>query len=232
MGDETYSSAIATAHRYAEWVISPFTPYLRGDIVEVGIGHGGYYEVIRRFGMYHGIDIDLRSIDAARLRYQDGNFAVTDICQPGFLEPVLPQKADAILSINVLEHIEHDADAIANLVDALKPGGYLLINVPAMQGLYNDLDRLAGHFRRYSVSDFDRLLTGLPMEVIQLRYFNPLGALGWWANRFKKHQSLDSDLVNAQIVFFERFLLPVSRLLDPIARRFFGQSLICIARRL
>jgi SAM-dependent methyltransferase len=231
-GADTYSSAIATAHRYSDWILSPFKPYLHGNIVEVGIGHGGYYEAIRPYGSYWGVDIDVRSIKTARELHPEGNFVVADICLPGFIDDVIPQKADAIVSINVLEHIKDDKLAIRNLVDALKPGGHLMINVPAMQSLYNDLDRLAGHFRRYAATDFDRLLHELPVAVETLCYFNPIGGAGWWLNRFRRHKSLNSDLVNGQIVLFENYVLPVSRALDPLTRTFFGQSLICIARRL
>lgn len=231
-GADTYSSAIATAYRYSDWMISPFKIHLCGNIVEVGIGHGGYYGALQAYGKYWGIDIDPRSVQAARDSHPEGRFSVADICCPGFLEDFLPQKADAIVSINVLEHIEDDGLAIRNLVDSLKPGGRLMINVPAMPSLYNDLDRLAGHLRRYSFADFERMLRHLPMAIETLCYFNPIGAIGWWINGFRRHESLNSVLVNRQIVIFEKFILPISRLIDPLTRRFFGQSIICIARRI
>lgn len=231
IGEDTYSSAMASAHRYMDWMISPFKPHLRGDIVEIGIGHGSYYEALVPFGAYLGVDIDERSISAAKIRFPNGKFAKADILHPGFLNDLLPTKADSIVSINVLEHVHDDAGAIKNLVDALKPGGRLMISVPAMMSLYNDLDRLAGHHRRYSIDDFRRILSGLPVEVEKLCYFNPIGGLGWWVNRFRRHESLNSDAVNGQIEIFEKYVLPVSRALDPLTRRFFGQSLICIARR-
>lgn len=213
-------------------MLSPFKPYLRGDIVEIGIGHGSYYEALSPFGTYLGIDIDERSIGAAKARFPDGRFARADILHHGFLDELLPAKADSIVSINVLEHVHDDAAAVRNLVDALKPGGRLMISVPAMMGLYNDLDRLAGHYRRYNIDDFRHILSGLPVDVEKLCYFNPIGGFGWWINRFRRHDSLNSDTVNRQIEFFEIYILPVSRFLDPLTRRFFGQSLICIVRRL
>lgn len=230
-GEDTYSSAIATAHRYTDWMLSPFKPYLHGDIVEVGIGHASYFEVLDPLCSYTGIDVDERSIAAARKRFPAGKFAQADILQRGFVTALLPGKADGIVTINVLEHIEDDATAVANLVDALKPGGALMISVPALMGLYNDLDRLAGHYRRYRREDLERILAGLPVKVEKLCYFNPIGGLGWWVNRFRRHESLNSDEVNGQIVLFEKYILPFSRMLDPVTRNFFGQSLVCIATR-
>ena len=231
-GEDTYSSSITTAHRYMDWMLSPFKPYLCGDIVEIGIGHGSYHESITPFGSYLGIDIDERSISAAQERFPNGKFARADITHHGFLGDLLPTLADSIVSINVLEHVDNDEAAIKNLVDAIKPGGRLMINVPAMMCLYNDLDRLAGHHRRYSINDLRKILSALPVEIERLCYFNPIGGVGWWVNRFRRHTSLNSGAVNTQIEIFEKYALPVSRLLDPLTRRFFGQSLICIARHL
>jgi len=231
-GEDTYSSSIATAYRYADWTLAPFKSYLHGDIVEVGIGHGNYYKLICPYGNYHGIDIDERAIRDAQRRFPEGRFMRADICTPDFLENVLPGKADAIVTINVMEHIQNDVIALGNLVDALKPGGRLMVNVPAMGCLYNDLDRLAGHYRRYSLDDFREKLAGLPVHLEKLCYFNPIGGLGWWVNRFRRHDSLNSIAINGQIEIFEKYVLPLSRALDPLTRSFFGQSLVCIARRL
>lgn len=231
-GAETYSSAIAGAYRYMHWMLSPFMPYLHGDVVEVGIGHASYFEALSPVCRYLGVDIDERSVAEARKRFPGGRFARADILEPGFVQRLLPDKADGIVAINVLEHVQDDAAAIRNLVDAIKPGGALMITVPAHMALYNDMDRLAGHYRRYRREDLAARLEGLPVRIEKLAYFNPIGGLGWWANRFRRHESLDSDDINGQIVLFEKYVLPFSRMLDPLTRGFFGQSVNCVAVRL
>jgi hypothetical protein len=70
-----------------------------------------------------------------------------------------------------------------------------------------------------------------PIEILELRYFNPIGGLAWWVNSLARHDSLDDTAVNAQIRIFDKYVLPASRLIDPLTREFFGQSLICIARK-
>lgn len=230
-GAATYSSAMASAHRYIDWMLSPFRSSLHGDIVEIGIGHGSYYEALAPYGAYLGVDIDEDSVRCAQARYPQARFARADIMAPDFLEALLPEKADAICCINVLEHVRDDETAMRNLVGGLKPGGRLLITVPALRALYNDLDRLAGHHRRYHLPDFRGLCSRLPVTIEKLCYFNPLGALGWYLNSFRRHDSLNSEAVNGQILFFERYVLPVSRFLDPMTRSFLGQSLVCIATR-
>lgn len=231
-GEETYSSAIADANNYMSWVISGFRNHLRGKIIEVGIGHGSYCTELSDYGEYLGLDLDEKSVEDAARRFPSSRFAQCDILDISRLESVVGGKADSILSVNVLEHIEDDQRAIANLISVLKPGGHVMLSVPALPFLYNDLDRLAGHVRRYTLQRFRMLLEQQPVEIVRLCYFNPIGGLGWGLNSLKRHSSLNSDAVNGQIRFFDRYVLPVSRVLDPLFRPVFGQSVTCIARRL
>ena len=231
-GADTYSSAIADAQNYMNWVIEQFRPYLRGRIVEVGFGHGHYSDMLSKFGDYCGLDHDRDSVENARKAMPDRKFAVGDILVQKQLRSLFPDGVDAVFSINVLEHIEDDATAVANLVDIVKPGGHLLISVPALMLLYNDLDRLAGHCRRYTTKRVQGLLSGQPVEIVRLSYFNPVGGLGWLANRLKRHESLNDSAVNGQIALFDKYIIPLSRALDPLSRNFFGQSVTCIARRI
>lgn len=229
IGSETYSSAIADAHEYMRWLVHSFEPWLAPPILEIGIGHGRYCELFRRYGDYLGVDHDPECVARARLQFPGLRFETLDVLDRAAVS-ALPSMG-SIVSMNVFEHIDDDRLAIANLVGALRSGGHLCILVPALMGLYNDLDRLAGHVRRYTLADFRTISTGLPVRIKVLRYFNPLGGVGWWANKFRHTRSLDDEGVNAQIRAFDRFGVPVSRTLDPLFRRFFGQSVICIMER-
>lgn len=63
------------------------------------------------------------------------------------------------------------------------------------------------------------------------RYFNSLGGVGWWLNRWISHDLLDSCAVNAQITFFDRYIIPISKAIDPATSPFFGQSFICVVEK-
>jgi SAM-dependent methyltransferase len=227
----TFSSAISDARNYMDWIVGTLRPYLGRDILEVGVGHGSYYEYLGKLGSYRGVDIEMTNVEASRARYPGGNFALADICSEEFRAQFQPGSVDTVVCCNVIEHIEHDNQAVANMANALVSSGHLLILVPALQQLYGDLDRLAGHHRRYDKPLMLKACAGAPVEILELRYFNPIGGLAWWVNRFAKHRSLDGDAVNAQIRIFDKYILPVSRIVDPLTRGFFGQSLICVARR-
>ena len=227
----TFSSAISDAHNYMDWIVGTLRPYFGHDVLEVGVGHGSYYEYLGKLGQYRGVDIDPENVANSRARYPQGDFELADICSEEFRSRFSPGSVDTVVCCNVIEHIEDDNRAVSNMANALGAGGHLLILVPALQQLYGDLDRLAGHHRRYNKSLMIKAFAGAPVEILELRYFNPIGGLAWWINSFAKHESLDDYAVNAQIRIFDKYVLPISRLVDPVTRGFFGQSLICIARR-
>jgi SAM-dependent methyltransferase len=155
---------------------------------------------------------------------------VADVTDAEALASLRPMAIDTVLCINVLEHIEQDRQAAENLLGLLQPGGHLLVLVPAFSALYSDLDRMAGHVRRYTLEDAARL-AGESGQIVRRRYFNAVGGVGWFVNKAFRHSSLDSGAVNAQIQLFDRFVVPLARAVDLFARPFFGQSMICVIRK-
>jgi SAM-dependent methyltransferase len=231
VGAETYSSAMADAKNYISWILSSFSGYLAPTVLEIGVGHGSYAGVLRGHGDYVGVDIDPASVDEARQRFPDLEFRVSDITSPELVALASERKVKTIVCLNVIEHIEDDAKAVTNLARALQPGGHLLIIVPALELLFNDLDRLAGHHRRYSRDQMRSLLEEAGLDAVRCDYFNSIGGLGWLANRALRHGSLNDKAVNSQISLFDKWLVPLSRLADPATRKIFGQSVIAVGRK-
>ena len=163
--------------------------------------------------------------------FQELDFSVVDITSPELVALASERRIKTIVCLNVIEHIEDDAKAVTNLARALEPGGHLLIIVPALELLFNDLDRLAGHHRRYSRDQMRSRLEAAGLDVVRCDYFNSIGGLGWLANRALRHGSLNDKAVNSQISLFDKWLVPLSRLADPATRSFFGQSVIAVGRK-
>lgn len=231
VGAETYSSAMADAKNYISWILDSFSKYVEAPILEIGVGHGSYAELLRERGDYIGVDIDPASVAEARRRLPGADFRTVDITGPEFVALSNERKVKTIICLNVLEHIEDDEQAVNNLARALQSGGHLLVIVPALELLYNDLDRLAGHHRRYGRSQMEARLAAADLEIVRCDYFNSVGGLGWLANRAMRHGSLNDTAVNSQISLFDKWLVPVSRLADPLTRKFFGQSVIAVGRK-
>lgn len=230
-GRDTYSSAMEEAISYNIWILSKFTPYIGSSCLEIGIGHGGFYELLPKCN-YTGADIDPLLVEQARSKNPDGNYVVVDITDNDFYNKLSNKSFDSVVCINVLEHIEDHQKAIDNLLSVLNTGGYLLLFVPAFQSLFSELDTLAGHYRRYNLNSLKTLILSASLDrkvkFIRLEYFNPIGGIGWWINKFYPHKSLQSRNLENQIKLFNNWILPLSRIINPMTKKMFGQSIICI----
>ena len=216
------------ARNYNRWVVSAFAPYFGQSVLEIGVGHGGFYEHLPPIANYVGLDIDPGLVARSQTRYPDLCFIQGDIADPRLAERLAETFIDTVLVVNVLEHVDDDRAAVANLLRLLAVGGDLLLFVPAFQQLYTDLDRLAGHLRRYTMEQVRALVPASGATLKRLEYFNPVGAVGWRLNGLVSHRSLEATEVTSQVRVFDRYLVPVSRALNPLTRRLFGQSVMCV----
>jgi SAM-dependent methyltransferase len=227
-----YSRAIEGATNYMRWIVEGFGPYIGRSVVEIGVGHGAYRRQLpSHVDRYVGLDVHPGLVERARALYPEARFLQGDLMDPTTVGEVAKERCDTVLCVNVLEHIEDDRRAAAHLLSMLVAGGHLLLFVPAHPTLYTDLDRLAGHHRRYTRDGLAELFPADIGTVRRLEYFNPIGGLGWWVNGLFPHRSLDSRVVNGQLGLFDKYILPASRVANRLTRSFFGQSLLCVVQK-
>jgi hypothetical protein len=70
------------------------------------------------------------------------------------------------------------------------------------------------------------------MELLCMEYLNPIGGFGWYINKFLYHKKLDSKLINKQIRIFDKYVIPLSILINPFTKKFFGQSMLFIGKKI
>jgi SAM-dependent methyltransferase len=133
---------------------------------------------------------------------------------------------DIIYYIDVLEHIEHDAAELRAASRLLSRGGRLVVLAPAFSCLYSRFDRSIGHFRRYTAATLASL-TPAGLEIDSSVYLDALGILLSLANRILLRQALPTV---KQIEFWDRNLVPPTRLLDRLLGFRLGRSIVCIWR--
>lgn len=231
-GFSTMTSAIEFADNYNNWILEKFSPFIGNSVMEVGTGQGNFKRYLSKYEVdyYLSLDIDSDVIRRAKERDPEGNYMIADIAEDNF-NLKFDVKFSTILICNVLEHIKNHKMAINNLLKLLQPNGYLLLFVPALKGLYNDMDKLAGHYRRYKKNDIKCLINVNEYNIVVNEYFNPIGGLGWFINKFINHNDLDSKAINNQVKFFDKKVVPFSKLLNPVTRTFFGQSLLVVIQK-
>lgn len=207
---------------------------LSGRVLEVGCGIGNLTRILlrsRRVTYLHAIDLAPSYIQRVREEIADPRLQLTAALAEDFCpaEHATPEGGfDLIVSSNVLEHIEDHARALRNFRSMLRPHGVVLLLVPAHRFLYSSLDRSLSHCRRYSARDLKQVAGETNLTVLRLRYFNPLGAMGWWLNGKLLRRSV---LPAGQLSLYTRFAIPVSKLLDRWNPLPFGVSLLAVLGR-
>ena len=202
------------------------------EILEIGLGEGNYFDYFPPIKRYVGLDINKSTVATLKQQNPDRDYRAGDVTDAGLFDLLGRQPFDSVVCCNVIEHVKDDTMAVSNILTCLKPGGHIFLFVPAFEALFNDMDRLAGHQRRYTRL---RLLDTLPddgVSILKSSYFNPVGGMAWWIQKFTEIKDLNSPDIRRKIVFFDRWILPVSRLLNPLTRKFFGQSVYLIAKKI
>jgi SAM-dependent methyltransferase len=145
---------------------------LPGDarILEIGCGTGHNLPMLAQFGEIDAIEIDETAGAKAseRLGKPVGTSPLPE------LVGVAPGSYDLVAVLDVIEHVEDDVAALKAIATALKPGGKILITVPAHQWMWSAHDVVNHHKRRYSKAGFEALLAKAGLQGRKLGYFNSL----------------------------------------------------------
>jgi len=204
------------ASRYNGWVYEMLRPYIGHDILEVGSGIGNMTRYFVGHGRVTATDISpfcLRELRRTYAHHDSVRVQTLDISRNSYPEKSL---YDTIICLNVLEHIEDDRAALVNMRTLLKPGGKLLLYVPANPRLYCEIDRGVGHYRRYVLEDLLIKLQSSGFRVSHSRHHNILGAIGWWING----KVLGKKAIGATDVGGFDLLMPLVRAQDRLDSRF------------
>lgn len=220
----------ARATNWKAYLSREIQPALHGDVAEVGAGIGSMTRVLMHEGVRSWTCIEPDRAMAGDLadRIRTFSHAARIRVVPGVLND-LPSdtRFDAIIYIDVLEHIEDDAGELATAAAHLAPGGTLVVLAPAHQWLFSPFDSALGHFRRY---DKRALAAAAPpsLRLERLDYLDAAGLTASIANRVLLDQQMPTP---AQIGVWDRVLVPVSRAIDPLFAGAVGKSVLAIWRK-
>jgi SAM-dependent methyltransferase len=216
---------LGQAGRFNAWVMAEIAPFLGRRVLEVGCGIGTFTALMSVRGhAVSAVDINPEYVTAARRRLA-GTPGV-EVAEGDATAMDWPQAFDTVVVLDVLEHIADDVGFLRRLSSALRPGGNLVIKVPAGRWLYSPMDEAIGHHRRYTPRALTEAYTRAGFGRPQVKWFNAAGVLGWWLNgRVLKRETPPAT----QVGLFER-LLPAIRAADRLNPLPIGLSLIASAR--
>jgi len=133
-------------------------------IIDAGCGWGTNLTALEATGYrVRGLDISRRMLE--RLDRPDRTLIEADLTKP---LPPEAEPADGLLALDVIEHIDDDRAAVGRLGQLVRPGGVVIVSVPALPDLYSRYDEIQGHRRRYVPERLQAAFagTGLPIEKI------------------------------------------------------------------
>ena len=222
---------MSEATRYQAHVFRLLRPHVGSRVLEVGCGIGTTsLRLAEMAEQLVCIEPNLNCVSRARAAL-DGHPRITlRIChlEECSRDELLEQRFDTIVCVNVLEHIEDDIRALRLFRDLAAPsGGRVLIFVPALQAAYGPLDAALGHYRRYSKRTLRRAFDAAGLDLVTLRYTNPIGLIGWLYNA---HVSGTTEHTSGQIRLFERLVAPWALPLERVAPPPIGLSLFAVGR--
>ena len=218
----------AGATTWKSYVRFHLKSYLSGDILEVGAGIGAatatFCDGSQRRWVCLEPDRDLADRIKSNLPPE-----LTD-CEVivGTLSDLGPEEQfDSILYMDVLEHIEADAAELARAASHLKPRGTIVILAPALPWLFTPFDAAIGHYRRYTK---DSLRSIVPKGLRETRciYLDSAGLLASLGNKLLLRSPAPSK---AQIQFWDRAMVPISRYTDRALNHMIGKSILGVWQR-
>ncbi len=139
------------------------------QILDVGCGTGTMLTHLARFGDARGVDMDLEAVGYCHDR------GLQQVTQSGADSlPFEKDRFDVVTALDVVEHIDDDLGALREMKRVLKPGGLLLLTVPAYRFLWGRQDDINLHKRRYVARELRSRLQAAGFEVERLTYMNAI----------------------------------------------------------
>ncbi len=214
--------------------------YIGNNILEVGSGEKGFTKEIalRKKNIKRFISIEpsqtLFHLHKNKYRFPKYvSFHMKDLFD---LAPKTFGAFDTVLFIHVLEHIKNDKKAVEKAYDLLKPGGFVLIEVPALPFLFSPHDKLLGHYRRYTKKYMLSIIDKKKFSIVDVWYQDFFGVLGsllffkW--KKIKLNSKSGINLVNNQGKVYDKYVVPFQAFIEKFMRPPIGLSLTAVIKKI
>lgn len=203
-------------------------------LMDVGCGTGVTLEEFGRHGWICGLDLSSRALAYTKKRDPHMPVVQADLASL----PIASGSLDVVLAFDVIEHLEDDVAAAGEIRRVLKPGGILILNVPAFRSLWSEKDTANHHLRRYTRKTLRPVVEGGGLQVERMTYTNAILFPPIWLARQLQRiarrpwnptaEYHPNRIVNGLLLGLLRLERGILRVVDLP----FGTSVTCVARRM
>lgn len=185
-----------TRNRLIIWALGKYCPEFR-SFLEIGCGTGYVLSGIAK--AYAGVQLYGSEIFTAGLVFASARQPTINFMQMDARIIPFVDEFDTIGAFDVLEHIEEDEQVLAQMRDALRPRGVILVTVPQHAWLWSSIDDYSCHVRRYSAKELHMKIKVAGFEILRSSSFVTTLLPAMWASRFTKKGSMKDFDATAEL---------------------------------
>jgi SAM-dependent methyltransferase len=221
--------SLAEARNYYAWVLRQFEPFLGPTVIEAGAGIGTFSEfLLGSPKVQQLIAIEPASNTFPHLEKRFSGNPRVDARQGYLSDHYAGLAADALVTVNVLEHIADHEAFLREAHTAVVPGGHLLIFVPALPAIFGTLDTVFEHHRRYTKRSLGAVIRAAGWRPRRIGYMNFPGIAAWFvAGRVLRKKTIAAN--DAKL--YDRLVVPWLSKLESVVEPPIGSNLIAIATK-
>jgi 2-polyprenyl-3-methyl-5-hydroxy-6-metoxy-1,4-benzoquinol methylase len=216
------------ARHWKKYFSQQIKPHIKGNVLEVGAGIGATTLLLNdgSAAKWSLLEPDKAMCATLKKKIEAKEFPENCQLQTGTIDTVI-STFDTIIYIDVLEHIENDGEEMKKAANLLNAGGHIIVLSPAFQLLYNPFDKAIGHYRRYNKKTV-RTITPTGLQLLSSKYYDSIGYFAALMNKLFLRKKYPTQ---KQVLFWDNWMVPVSKVTDNIFLHSFGKSIIAVWKK-